>query len=104
MAITPAVVRELIRRELPLVTTFLLKKSKSMMMIFLQEHYEKDDISDISVKFFRDFKVQPACFTLASYFPRKNLSLFSRSPVKQDKKPLTIRMFTESARAGRGLF
>jgi len=104
MTVTPDMVRDFILRELPLVTTLLLKKIKVGDDDILQEQYEADDIADMAEKFFHDFNVEPSGFSTAAYFPWKTPSLFSRAPVKQDKKPLTIRMFIESARAGRWLF
>lgn len=104
ITINPNVVREFILRELPLVTTFLLKKIEVGNNDILQEQYEADDIAEMAEKFFKEFDVQPAGFNLAAHFPWKTSSLFSRDSVKQDKKPLTIRMFIESASAGRWLF
>lgn len=104
MTVTPDAVREFILRELPLVTTFLLKKIEVGDDDILQEQFEADDIAEMAKKFFNDFNVQPAGFNLAAYFPWKTSSLFSRAPVKQNKEPLTIRMFIESAGAGRWLF
>ena len=103
MTVAPDAVREFILRELPLVTTFLLKKVEPGDDDILQEQYEADDIAEMAKKFFDDFDVQPAGFNLAAYFPWKTSSLFSRAPVKQNKEPLTISMFIESARAGRWL-
>ncbi|ELP25803.1 hypothetical protein F385_25 [Pantoea agglomerans 299R] len=104
MTVTPDAVREFILRELPLVTTFLLKKIEVGDDDILQEQFEADDIAEMAKNFFNDFDVQPAGFNLVAYFPWKSSSLFSRKNVKQDKEPLTIRMFIESARAGRWLF
>ncbi|MGC0795286.1 DUF1493 family protein [Pantoea agglomerans] len=104
MTTTPDLVHKYILRELPLVTTLLLKKIEIGDDDVLQELFEAEDIAEVSEKFFRDFNVQPAGFTLATYFPWKTRSFFTRAPVKQDKAPLTIRMFIESAVAGRWLF
>lgn len=104
MTVTPDAVREFILRELPLVTTFLLKKIEVGDDDILQEQFEADDIAEMAKKFFNDFNVQPAGFNLAAYFPWKTSSLFSRASLKQNKEPLTIRMFIESACAGRWLF
>ncbi|WP_336748604.1 DUF1493 family protein [Pantoea vagans] len=104
MTATPDEVREFVLRELPLVTTLLLKKIKVGDDDILQELFEADDIADMAETFFRCFNVQPAGFTPAAYFPWKTRSFFSRKPLKQEKSPLTIRMFMESAAAGRWLF
>lgn len=104
MRATPDTVRNFIMHELPLVTTLLLKKIEVGDDDNLQEQYEADDIAEMAEKFFHDFNVEPAGFNLAAYFPWKTPSLFSRAPIKQDKKPLTIRMFIESACAGRWLY
>ncbi|WP_261644386.1 DUF1493 family protein [Erwinia mallotivora] len=104
MTDTADAVGEFIRRELPLVTTFLLKKIEINDGDILQELYEADDIAEMSEKFFREFNVQSAGFNLDAYFPWKSPSFFSRHPVNRGKKPLTIRMFIESADAGCWLF
>jgi len=104
MKTTPDLVRKFILRELPLATTLLLKKIQIGDDDILQELFEADDIAEMAETFFHNFNVQPAGFTLATYFPWKTRSFFSRAPVKQDKAPLTIRMFIESAAAGRWLF
>lgn len=104
MTPTPNAVREFILRELPLVTTLLLKKIQIGDDDILQELFEAEDIADLAETFFRNFNVQPTGFSLATYFPWKTRSFFSRAPVQQDKAPLTIRMFIESAAAGRWLF
>lgn len=101
---TTASVREFVRRELPLVTTFLLKKIDIKDGDILQELYEADDIAEMSEKFFREFNVQSKGFTLNSYFPWNAPSCFSRKPENQGKKPLTLKMFIESANAGCWLF
>ncbi|MFU9138038.1 DUF1493 family protein [Erwinia tasmaniensis] len=104
ITVTADAVREFIRRELPLVTTFLLKKIVINDDDILQELYEADDIAEMSEKFFREFNVKTAGFSLVSYFPWKSPSLFSPHPVNQGKKPLTICMYIESAKAGYWLF
>ncbi|MGC1034466.1 DUF1493 family protein [Pantoea agglomerans] len=71
MTTTPDLVRKYILRELPLVTTLLLKKIEIGDDDILQELFEADDIAEVSEKFFRDFNVQPAGFTLATYFPTR---------------------------------
>ncbi len=104
MTVTADAVREFIRRELPLVTTLLLKKTVINDGDTLQELYEADDIAEMSEMFFQKFNVQTAGFSLASYFPWKSPSFFSRHPANSGKKPLTIRMYIESANAGYWLF
>ncbi|WP_267369188.1 MULTISPECIES: DUF1493 family protein [unclassified Pantoea] len=101
---TPDAVREYILRELPLVTTLFLKKIQIGDDDILQELFEADDITDMAESFFRDFNIHPAGFTPAAYFPWKIRPFFTRAPVEQDKSPLTIRMFMDSAAAGRWLF
>lgn len=92
-----------IKSELPLVTS-LLRKIDIEQDATLQDYFEADDIASMSEKFFAAFSVNSARFALDNYYPWKSPSLFSSSPRNPDKKPLTLAMYLESARAGEWLF
>ena len=92
-----------IKSELPLVTS-LLRKIDIEQDATLQDYFEADDIASMSEKFFAAFSVNSARFALDNYYPWKSPSLFSPTPRNPDKKPLTLAMYLESARAGEWLF
>ncbi|MFT4270838.1 MAG: DUF1493 family protein [Pantoea sp.] len=97
-------VREFVKKELPLVTTILLRKVEMEDDSPLQELYEPEDVDEMLAEYFEHFHVDQAGFEFEHYFPWKTKSFFSRNPVNLDKKPLTIRMLIESANAGRWLY
>ncbi|WP_336221602.1 DUF1493 family protein [Citrobacter amalonaticus] len=94
-------VRDFVLRELPLVTTLFLKKIYPDDDAALQDLYESDDVAEMARHYFRHFNVLPAGFSIDNYFPWKTPS---NKTNRQDKYPLTIRMFIESARAGCWLY
>lgn len=102
------VVYEFIQSELPLVTTILLKKVPVGIDLPLQQLHEADDVAEMANKYFREFNVDPAGFTLEHYFPWKTAGFmrrwFNAEPIGQDKQPLTVKMFAESAKAGKWLY
>jgi hypothetical protein len=97
-------VREFVARELPLVTTLLLKKVAIDDSSALQDMYEAEDVAELMDRYFTHFNVQRGDFSLNSYYPWKVKSLLSRRPVNPGKIPLTINMFIASAKAGRWLY
>ncbi|ATA21105.1 uncharacterized protein DUF1493 [Gibbsiella quercinecans] len=101
--ITDADVRDFVKGELPLATT-LFKKIDIEDSAPLQALHEADDIAEMTENFFERFNVQPAGFFLGNYYPWKSKPLFSRKQPNEDKKPLTIIMYIESAKAGRWLY
>lgn len=96
-------VRQFIENQLPVVTTFFLKKVIINDDAPLQELHEWDDVGDMAAAYFRYFKVSSDNFLLSNYYPWQT-SFFKRKNQNLDKSPLTIRMFIESARAGRWLY
>lgn len=96
-------VRQFIEKELPVVTTLFLKKVVIGDDEPLQELHEWDDVGDMAEAYFTYFDVKPDKFSLQNYYPWKT-SFFQRKKHNLDKSPLTIRMFIESARAGRWLY
>ncbi|EJC1153094.1 DUF1493 family protein [Cronobacter sakazakii] len=97
-------IQSMILKELPLVTSFTLKKQEPDLDSPLQEVFEVEDIAEMAQILFSHFGTEHSRFDLAAYYPWKTQGLFSRKPVIQDKPPLTIRMFVESVKAGRWLY
>ncbi|HAV1871841.1 TPA: DUF1493 family protein [Enterobacter hormaechei subsp. steigerwaltii] len=95
-------VRNYILSELPLVTT-LFRKVKPDDDSILQEWFEAEDIADMSESYFRRFNISRDGFCLDDYYPWRAKSFFTGRARENDKKPLTIRMFIDSAKAGRWL-
>jgi hypothetical protein len=93
-------VREFVKQELPLVTTLFLKVVEISDNSSLQGVYEPEDIAEMMEKYFQWFDVTPDSFSLHNYFPWEKKSIFSGNPVNAGKKPLTISMLIESAKAG----
>lgn len=97
-------IQSMILKELPLVTSFTLKKQEPDLDSPLQEMFEVEDIAEMAQTLFRHFGTEYSRFDLTAYYPWKTPGLFTRKPVVQDKAPLTIRMFMESVKAGRWLY
>ncbi len=95
---------ELFKKELPLVTTITFKKIPIKVDSVLQENFDFEDISDAADSYFKVFEVIYDNFDWRNYFPWKGKGFFSSKDPIQGKKPLTIRMFVESAKAGRWLY
>ena len=90
--VTDDKVRDFILHELPLVTTLFLKRVGIDDDAVLQELFEVEDITEMADAFFRYFHIPADGFSVDNYYPW------------QGKSPLTIRMFIESAGAGRWLY
>jgi len=97
-------VRDFILHELPLVTTFFLKRVNVDDDAVLQELFEVEDVAEMAEAFFRHFHIPAGDFSVDNYYPWQGQPAFSRKRITQNKSPLTIRMFIESARAGRWLY
>ncbi|GLR08497.1 hypothetical protein COO59_18760 [Mixta theicola] len=96
-------VRQFIEKELPVVTTFFLKKVVIGEDEPLQELHEWDDVGDMAEAYFQYFNVNADKFSLRNYYPWET-SFFKRENQNLGKSVLTIRMFIESAKAGRWLY
>jgi len=97
-------IREFVQKELPLITTLFLKVIEVRDDSTLQEIYEPDDIDEMLEKYFIRFDVERGSFSPGNYFPWKTHSFLSRKAASAEKKPLTIQMLIESAKAGRWLY
>lgn len=76
----------------------------------LQDYAEGDELLDAVEGFDRTFSVDVSALHWRYYLPWENTPLFTRwfkarrQEVQQTRKPLTVRMFSESAKAGRWLY
>ena len=102
--VTDDKVRDFILHELPLVTTLFLKRVGIDDDAVLQELFEVEDITEMADAFFRYFHIPVDGFSVDNYYPWQGKSAFLCKKITQSKSPLTIRMFIESARAGRWLY
>ncbi|WP_312972175.1 DUF1493 family protein [Atlantibacter sp.] len=96
------------RHELPLMTTLSLKPIPVERDTPLQAYAESDDISYAIEKYGEIFGVDVSSLDMTHYYPWKVewffRKWFTTKPLVQTKKPLTVRMFAESAKAGKWLF
>ncbi|MFS6814020.1 DUF1493 family protein [Citrobacter meridianamericanus] len=69
-----------------------------------------DDLHSALTRYEKEFKVDLSCVNWKPYYPWHNLPLFTRwfkakwEEVEGTRLPLTVRMFAESAEAGKWLF
>lgn len=96
------------RKELPVVRSLRLKKFPLDSEVALQEYAEVEDLALAIDKFSEVFHIDVSTLNIEHYFPWTIpwffRSWFIKRPVKQSKRPLTVRMFSESAKAGRWLY
>jgi len=96
------------RKELSLMTTLTMKPIPIEMDTPLQGYADDDELGDAIEKYDEVFGVDVSDLDMAHYYPwelewffRK---WFTREPLRQISKPLTVRMFAESAKAGKWLY
>lgn len=96
------------QNELPVLGTFTGKMIPLQLDDVLQEYAEDDDLIFCMDKFSVRFEIDISMMNYNAYYPwfrtwffRK---WFTHKPVEQISKPLTVRMFAESAIAGRWLY
>lgn len=101
-------VLEFFRSKLSLMTTLSLKPIPIELDTPLQGYAEWDELPYAIEKFGEKFNVDVSVINFDIYYPweipwffRK---WFTKKPIKQTAKPLTVRMFAESAKAGRWLY
>ena len=96
------------RWELPVVKSLLMKSIPLDADTILQEYAEAEDLALAIDKFSEEFDIDVSSLNIENYLPW-NIpwffrSWFTKKPVIQSKKPLTVRMFAESAKSGRWLY
>lgn len=106
--VTDDEVLEFFRDELPMVGTLTGKMIPLQLDDILQEYAEDDDLVICMDKYSDKFNIDISVMNYSAYYPwfltcffRK---WFTKNPVKQISKPLTVRMFAESAKAGYWLY
>ncbi|PKH19128.1 cytoplasmic protein [Enterobacterales bacterium CwR94] len=96
------------RRELSLMTTLTMKPIPIEMDTPLQGYAAADELGDAIEKYDELFGVDVSDLDMVHYYPWKLewffRKWFTEEPIKQVSKPLTVRMFAESAKAGKWLF
>lgn len=101
-------VLEFFQRNLPAVGTWTFRSVPPGFDDILQEITEPDDLIIAIDKFEDFFNVDVSNLEINNYHPWKRpyffRKWFTKNPVRQTKKPLTIKMFAESAKAGRWLY
>jgi hypothetical protein len=76
----------------------------------LQDYAEGDELPYAINDYDEKFGVDVSVIDMSIYFPWENLSIWERwfkykkTNVMKSRKPLTVRMFAESAKAGRWLY
>lgn len=94
--------------ELPISGLLPTKNNAVGMDDVLQEYTEQEDLFPAIDKFAHHFSVDLSVMGINSYYPWVTTWFFRKwftsKPVIQAKKPLTVRMFFESAKAGRWLY
>lgn len=96
------------QNELPVLGTFTGKLIPLQLDDILQDYTEDDDLAFCMDKFSIQFHVDITRMNYNAYYPWFRIwffrKWFTNKPVKQISKPLTVRMFAESAKAGRWLY
>lgn len=70
----------------------------------LQETFEREDISDLVDALSKKLSVNCDNFHMDNHFPWKPKTFFTKKNNNAGKVPLTLRMFIDSAKAGRWLY
>jgi len=95
--------RAFILDNLPRVTT-LFKTVDISDDEALQETFEREDISDLIGALSTKLSVNCDNFHMDNHFPWKPKNFFTKKNNNAGKVPLTLRMFIDSANAGRWLY
>ncbi|KEA53413.1 hypothetical protein DT73_08625 [Mangrovibacter sp. MFB070] len=106
--VTEQEVLEFFREQLPVLGTFTGKLIPLQLDDILQEYSEADDLAFCMDKYSDKFNVDLSMMTYNVYYPWFKIWFFRKwftsKPVEQISKPLTVRMFAESAKAGKWLY
>ena len=108
--VTDREVLEFFRNELSQMTTWTFKPIPIEFDTVLQDYSSTDELPDAIEKFGEKFNIDLTGFNMMGYYPYETLPLLKRwfcadkEALKRSQKPLTVRMFAESAKAGRWLY
>jgi hypothetical protein len=96
------------RKALPEQATLTFKRIPLQADDVLQDYCDSEDLIYVINEFFAQYSLNPADMHLDNYFPWKTAwffrKWFTKKPLTQTRRPLTVRMFAASARAGRWLY
>ncbi|WP_380178058.1 DUF1493 family protein [Kalamiella sp. sgz302252] len=99
---------ELFRKKLPEQATLTFKSISLKMDDVLQEYCDSDDLIYAINEIVDCINIDASSLNLDNYFPWHSAwffrKWFTNKPVRQISKPLTVKMFVESAKAGRWLY
>lgn len=99
---------EFFRSELSLMTTWKFQPIPIEFDTPLQGYAGWDELPYTIDDFGEKYGVDVSLINFEAYYPWKVESVFrkyiSKEPIQQISKPLTVRMFAESAKAGRWLY
>lgn len=106
--VTDAEVLNFFRNELPELGTLTFKRIPLQIDDILQEYTDVEDFLYALDKYSEKYGVDIENINFDVYYPWEIpwffRAWFTKEPVKQISKPLTVRMFAESAKAGRWLY
>ena len=106
--VTDSEILEFFRGELSLAVTFTFKPIPIEFDTPLQGYAEWDELPYAIDDFGKKFNVDVSAINFDTYYPWERESVyrkwFNEEPIKQVSKPLTVRMFAESAKAGLWLY
>ena len=102
-------VLKLFRKEIP---GYEDKEGKEILLEFDSDlfHEPRDDLSDAIEEYQKAFSIDLSDVDWSCYFPWENTPLIQRwfklkrEDVERTRKPLTVKMFAESAKAGKWLY
>ncbi|CAI1882301.1 DUF1493 family protein [Serratia ficaria] len=96
------------RSEISALATLSFKTIPLELDTALQEYAEDDELAWAIEKYGEVFGVDVSGFNWDTFYPWRIewffRKWFTRTPLRQSKIPLTVRMFAESAKAGRWLY
>jgi hypothetical protein len=108
--VTTEEVLEFFRNELSTPVTWKGKIEQLELDTLLQDYAEGDEFPYAIEDYAEKFGVDVSVIDMTHYYPWENLSLWDRwfkckkNEIDKGRKPLTIRMFAESAKAGKWLY
>ncbi|WP_312456325.1 DUF1493 family protein [Pseudescherichia sp.] len=101
-------VLDFFRAELPVMGTLTGKMIPLQLDDALQAYTEFDDLSLAIDKYSKKYDIDVSVIDFSAYYPWETewffRKCFTKKPIRQTVKPLTVKMFAESARAGEWLY
>jgi len=108
--VTDDEVLKFFRDELSLMMTWRFKPIPVEFDTVLQDYSSTDELPDAIEKYGKQYNIDLTNFNMKSYYPYETIPLFQRWfctdkwKTQETRLPLTVRMFAESAKAGRWLY